>query len=76
MRKKHRHIHREELLAFLCGKTLPQRNRMGGSSGRQCSRVGLDRSIPRHGIGHNHGSTDSIDHDLAAFREAIALQGK
>ena len=72
-RKKRRHIRREELVAFLCGKTAPPRtHRHGSSSMRPIPRVGLERSSPR--VPQNE--SDDIEEDLDAFREAIALQGK
>lgn len=75
VRKKRRHIRREELLAFLCGKNPPPRNRLGGPSGRQYSCVGLERSLPRHAHGHNQRTPNTDTEDLDAFREALTLQG-
>ncbi|KAK6171191.1 HUWE1-associated protein modifying stress responses [Patella vulgata] len=70
-RKKRRHIRREELLAYLCGRTPPTRHRLGSSSTRQLARSGIERSSQRL---PNPAPVD-VDQDLGAFREAIALQG-
>ncbi|XP_067673318.1 HUWE1-associated protein modifying stress responses-like [Haliotis asinina] len=69
-KKKRRHIRREELLAFLCGKNPPPRNRLGVPQSRPPSRVGLDLAAPCL-----PADEKAIDNDLEAFREAIALQG-
>ncbi|ESO84028.1 hypothetical protein LOTGIDRAFT_108261 [Lottia gigantea] len=70
-RKKRRHIRREDLLAYLCGKNPPTRHRLGSASSRQLARSGLERSSQRL---PNPTQVD-VDQDLCAFREAIALQG-
>lgn len=75
VRKKHRRIRREELLGFLCGKTIPGRSRMNGASGRQFLCGGIERNLPRHGINHGHVNPGNGDRDLDAFKEAIVLQG-
>lgn len=72
VKKKRRNIRREDLIAFLSGKTLPQRTKV--SSGmRHNPSARLERPFPRF------TSADSIptntEPDLQSFREAIALQG-
>lgn len=75
-RKRHRTIRRDDLLAFLCGKTTKSRSgetsksRSGGPSGRP----------PRHSIStlrHSHSlaSADGVAGDLGPFHHALALQG-
>lgn len=72
VKKRRRHIRREDLLAFLCGKNPPQRTKVG-SSMRHSSAAKMERTFPRF------PSADSIprnaEADLQCFREAIALQG-
>ena len=72
-KKRHRHIRREDLLAFLSGKNPPTRSRLP-SSVRHCSSSKMDRQFPRF------TSADSIptntQTDLDCFRDAIALQGE
>ena len=73
-KKRRRHIRREDLLAFLCGKAPPpsrvRPNQLRGSS--------AERSSPRltHSPPHCEASrpSDSVD-ELQPFREALALQG-
>lgn len=75
-RKRHRNIRRDDLLAFLSGKTAKSRSgetsksRSGGPSGRP----------PRHSIStlrHSHSlaSADGVAGDLGPFHHALALQG-
>ncbi|XP_052772632.1 HUWE1-associated protein modifying stress responses-like [Mya arenaria] len=72
VKKRRRHIRREDLLAFLSGKNPPQRTKSGAGV-RHGSSVRADRSFPRF------PSADSLprsaEADLQCFREAIALQG-
>lgn len=73
VKKRRRHIRREDLLAFLCGKNPPQRTKVG-STLRHNPAARMERSFPRF------PSADSLprnaEADLQCFREAIALQGK
>lgn len=76
VKKKRRNIRREDLLAFLCGKTPPARNRHASSMVRhsQSSRLSVERThSPRLQGAENLSS--GTEPDLQAFREAIALQG-
>ena len=77
VKKRRRHIRREDLLAFLCGKTPPPRNRLSSSSSHRhgtSSRLSIERSHSPRVAG-----ADSCDAgqepDLQVFKEAIALQG-
>ncbi|GAB1602405.1 UPF0472 protein C16orf72 homolog [Argonauta hians] len=73
-KKKRRHIRREELLAFLCGKNPPLRNR-GTSTGKSGTWMTKDR--PSQRLSHCGGrdlETDT-DSELQAFSDALALQG-
>ena len=74
-RKKRRHIRREELLAFLCGKNPPVKNRLTSSSGGKRHNVSHERSMHRHSCSHSMTSADPVDVDLGTFQQAIALQG-
>lgn len=72
VKKRRKHIRREDLLAFLCGKNPPQRTKV--SSGmRHSSGARMERTFPRF------SSADSLprnaEADMQCFREAIALQG-
>ncbi|KAL4240807.1 hypothetical protein ACF0H5_001595 [Mactra antiquata] len=72
VKKRRRHIRRDDLLAFLSGKNPPQRTKLT-NSGRHVQSARMDRTFPRF------PSTDNIprntEADLQCFREAIALQG-
>ncbi|XP_069124781.1 HUWE1-associated protein modifying stress responses-like [Argopecten irradians] len=76
-KKRRRHIRREDLLAFLCGKSPPSRNRLSGPIVRHTSAsrlTGLERShSPR--VSGAEACEPAPEPDLQAFREAIALQG-
>ncbi|KAH3861898.1 HUWE1-associated protein modifying stress responses-like [Dreissena polymorpha] len=73
VKKRRRHIRREDLLAFLSDKTPPQRTKGGNSVMRHSASARLERNFPRF------PSMDSLprnaEGDLQCFREAIALQG-
>jgi len=64
-RKKRKNIRREELLAYLCGKSVPphHRNRQNRS---------LERQFPRLSP---HTNTDSFDSGEYQVRDAFSLQG-
>ena len=74
VKKRRRHIRREDLLAFLCGKNPPPRSRIPSGMVLHSQSSRIERPFPRF------PSADSIptntEPDLQAFREAIALQGK
>ncbi|XP_077980314.1 HUWE1-associated protein modifying stress responses-like [Glandiceps talaboti] len=80
-KKKRRHIRREDMLGFLCGKSVPprlrptalQRSSLDRSSPRHPS-SGFDRSSPRHASLFTDGLL-SPDNEMQPFREALALQG-
>jgi len=72
VKKRRRHIRREDLLAFLCGKNPPQRTKVGGSN-RHSSAGRMERSFPRFPSADN--IPRNAEADLQCFREAIALQG-
>lgn len=70
VKKRRRHIRREDLIAFLCGKNPPNRHRSKHSHNRT-----LERShSPR--VNNVEAIQQNSEPDLQAFREAIALQGK
>lgn len=76
VKKKRRNIRREDLLAFLCGKNPPARNRHSSSMVRhsQSSRLSVERThSPR--LQGPESLSSGTEPDLQAFREAIALQG-
>ncbi|XP_070580063.1 HUWE1-associated protein modifying stress responses-like [Ptychodera flava] len=80
-KKKRRHIRRDDLLGFLCGKNVPprlrstplQRSGFDRSSPRHQT-SGFDRSSPRHPNLFSDGLL-SPDSEMQPFREALALQG-
>lgn len=76
VKKKRRNIRREDLLAFLCGKNPPARNRHASSMVRhsQSSRLSVERTHSPRLQGPESLSSGN-EPDLQAFREAIALQG-
>lgn len=69
-RKRRRHIRRDDLLGFLCGKTAPPRTRPAVLQ-RTCS---YDRSSPRHINPFSDGLL-SPDTEMQPFREALAIHG-
>ncbi|KAK3579516.1 hypothetical protein CHS0354_028344 [Potamilus streckersoni] len=77
VRKKRKHIRREELLAYLCGKNPPPRSRLPSSCNvarhTQSPRLAIDRPISRFNTPESLPTSD--EPDLEAFRQAIALQG-
>ncbi|KAK3092118.1 hypothetical protein FSP39_025373 [Pinctada imbricata] len=75
VKKKRRHIRREDLLAFLCGKSAPTRNRLSAPLRHsQNARLSMERNhSPR--LASAESIQPSSEPDLQAFREAIALQG-
>jgi hypothetical protein len=74
VKKKRRNIRREDLLAFLCGKNPPARNRHASAMVRQSSRLSVERThSPR--LQGTESLSSATEPDLQAFREAIALQG-
>ncbi|XP_064631449.1 HUWE1-associated protein modifying stress responses-like [Lineus longissimus] len=73
-KKRRRHIRREDLIAYLCGKN-PPRHRPSATLSKPPSRTNLDRSSPmRPPSGHLHVEQGE-EPDLQPFREALALQG-
>lgn len=72
-KKRRRFIHREDLLAFLCGNSPPSRQR-----GVQHPRSSSDRSSPRTYAGtsppREQCGVDTGD-ELQPFRDALALHG-
>lgn len=71
-KKRRRHIRREDLIAYLSGKSPPVRTRPSASVGRANVRVNVDRSSPRLPI--PEGVEDNEEPDLRPFRDALALQ--
>lgn len=73
-KKKRRHIRREELLAFLCGKNPPLRNR-STSTGK--TGAWMTKDWPSQRLAHRGGRDLEEDNDteLQAFSDALALQG-
>lgn len=70
VKKRRRHIRREDLIAFLCGKNPPNRHRTKHNHNRT-----LERShSPR--VNNGESIQQTSEPDLQAFREAISLQGK
>lgn len=74
VKKKRRHIRREELVAYLCGKNPPLRPRPTATFSRSSSRVAMDRSSPR--LQSAEPLDDRAEPDLRPFRDALALQRK
>lgn len=74
-KKKRRHIRREELLAFLCGKNPPLRNR-STSTGK--TGAWMTKDWPSQRLAHCGGRDLEEDNDteLQAFSDALALQGQ
>ncbi|XP_067940805.1 HUWE1-associated protein modifying stress responses-like [Watersipora subatra] len=71
VKKKRRHIRREELIAFICGKPPPVRTqRHSPPRCRLGSRSHSDRSTPRSPV----PLTES-EPDLTPFQNALAIQG-
>ena len=75
-RRQRRHLRREEILAYLCGKSpppqpAPHRHRTSSSLSRTsgCRFTGSDRSSPRH------SSPAEPYVDMQPFCEALAIQG-
>ncbi|XP_063890020.1 HUWE1-associated protein modifying stress responses-like [Scylla paramamosain] len=73
--RRRRHFRREELLAFLAGKTPPHRPAHIRGSPR--TRISLERMSPRlpsphHPHHHNHNP----EPDLSTFREALGIPGQ
>ncbi|CAG2239264.1 HUWE1-associated protein modifying stress responses-like [Mytilus galloprovincialis] len=69
VKKRRRHIRREDLIAFLCGKNPPNRHRTKHNHNRT-----LERShSPR--VNNGESIQQTSEPDLQAFREAISLQG-
>lgn len=74
--KKHRrHIRREELIAFICGKAPPVRHKATPNLSKTQSRVPLDRSSPRL-LSPSAPREERSETDLQPFRDALELQGK
>ncbi|XP_002740426.1 HUWE1-associated protein modifying stress responses-like [Saccoglossus kowalevskii] len=66
-KKRRRHVRRDDLLGFLCGKTVPPRT-------RPTALRSYDRSSPRHFSPASDGLL-SPDTEMQPFREALALHG-
>lgn len=73
VKKRRRHIRREDLLAFLSGKNPPQRTKISGGVVRHNGSARMDRSFPR--LPSVENLPRNTEADLQCFREAIALQG-
>lgn len=73
VKKRRRHIRREDLIAFLCGKSPPPRSRIPSGVVRHSQASRIERPFPRFSSADNIPNT--TEPDLQAFREAIALQG-
>ena len=78
LKKKRRHIRREELIAYLCGKSPPPRPRPTATLSRAtCHQArGSDRSSPRLLSTTEPRDDPSAEPDLRPFRDALALQSK
>lgn len=77
-RKHRRHLRREEVLGYVCGRTPPApRHRTTSALGRSASRIGGERASPRLQSPRLPSVTDTVDRvdDLQTFRDALALQG-
>ena len=75
-RKRRRHIRREDLVAYLCGKSPPPRSKPTHTLPRAGAR--LDKSSPKlHHGSHHQGEPRhaSEEPDLQPFKDALALQG-
>lgn len=71
-KKKRRHIRREDLLAFMCGKTLPPRQRPSPPRVRAAPRTGHGRVSPEFSRAERLPSPEP---DLTTFQNALAVQG-
>ena len=74
VKKRKRHMRRDDLIGYMCGKPPPPRLNHGRSS----ARVSIDRGSPRGqsprtSDGSSHGCADPAD--LQPFCDALALQG-
>ena len=79
-RRHRRHLRREEVLAYLCGKSPPHltahhRHRASASLGRANSRLSGDRSSPRHSSPRLPSVAEPAV-DMQPFCDALALQGQ
>ncbi|XP_063612135.1 HUWE1-associated protein modifying stress responses-like, partial [Penaeus indicus] len=76
--RRRRHIRREELIAFLAGKTPPPRTTHLRGSPR--TRISLERMSPRlpspHHHSHVHPHTHNPEPDLNTFKEALGISGQ
>ncbi|ROT69798.1 HUWE1-associated protein modifying stress responses isoform X2 [Penaeus vannamei] len=76
--RRRRHIRREELIAFLAGKTPPPRTTHLRGSPR--TRISLERMSPRlpspHHHSHVHAHTHNPEPDLNTFKEALGISGQ
>ncbi len=74
-KKKRRHIRREDLIGYLCGKNPPVKPRPPTATlSRSAGKVSLERSSPR--LPAPEMRHDDDEPDLQPFRDAIALQRK
>ncbi|PIK58831.1 putative UPF0472 protein C16orf72-like [Apostichopus japonicus] len=69
-KKRRRFIHKEDLLAFLCGNSPPSRPR-----GVQLPRSSSDRSSPRSHTPSSPPREQDTGDELQTFRDALALHG-
>ncbi|XP_074648561.1 HUWE1-associated protein modifying stress responses 1-like [Tubulanus polymorphus] len=70
VKKRRRHIRREELVAFLCGKTPPPRHKPSATCARPPGRSSPLRQPSQVAV-----ETHVEEPDLQPFRDALALQG-
>ncbi|KAG0730070.1 UPF0472 protein C16orf72 [Chionoecetes opilio] len=70
--RRRRHFRREELLAFLAGKTPPPHRPSLRGSPR--TRISLERMSPRLPSPHHHNHNP--EPDLSTFREALGIPGQ
>ena len=77
VKKKRRHIRREDLIGYLCGKNAPVRHRSTAPLSRTVNMGKVsssERSSPR--LTNTEIPDDQPEPDLRPFRDALALQSK
>lgn len=76
-KKRRRHIRREDMIAYICGKTPPVRTRPASALSWGPSKVSVvDRTSPRlPSVVESREEREDMT-DLTPFRDALALQRK
>lgn len=74
VKKKRRHIRRDEVIAYLCGRSPPPRQKASATFSRAACQVKSDRSSPR--LPASEPGEETAEPDLQPFRDALALQSR